>query len=59
MKALFWLPSILLDMYKLSFPKWLFVLTYSPASESRRAAENDIRNVNRLAEYKAKKLLGQ
>jgi len=49
MKALFWLPSILVDMYKLSFPKWLFVLTYSPASESRRAAENDIRNVNRLA----------
>jgi len=59
MKALFWLPSILVDIYKLSLPKWLFVILYKPASEGRRDAENDIRNTNRLASYKAKKLLGQ
>lgn len=59
MKTLFWLPSILVDIYKLSLPKWLFVILYKPASESRRCAENNIRNVNRLAAYKAKKLLGE
>jgi len=55
MKALFWLPSILLGLYKLTLPRWLFVLTYKPASPELAAAENDLRNVERLAAYKARK----
>ena len=58
MKTLFWLPTILVDMYKAHLaPRWLFAATYKPSTEGQRQAENKIRNAGRLAAYKAKKAI--
>ena len=57
MKTLIWLPSILAGYLMLLTPRWLFALTYTPASPARREAENEARNAGRYAAYKAKKLV--
>jgi len=59
MKALFFLPMLILSNLRLMLPRQMFAATYTPASDEMRDAEQEIRNVSRLAAYKAKKLLGE
>ena len=56
MKTLIWLPAVLLDSIAVYLiPRILFVKFYKASSVTSRQVENDLRNVRRLAIYKAKR----
>ena len=58
MKTIFYIPLMLANTLQSFMPRALFIRSYSPSNASLREAENNVRNVERLAAYKAKKVLG-
>jgi len=58
MKTLFYIPTMLLNTLQSLLPRSLFIRSYSPSNSTLREVEHNVRNVERLLAYKAKKVLG-
>jgi len=56
-RAVFWLPNIIFDLMYSFLPRRIFIAGYNPSCEGQRQAEENLRNISRLAAYKAKKFI--
>ena len=57
MKAIIYLPTLIVNALSLLLPRWLFLTTYAPQSEPVRIADEQARNALRRADYYAKRAL--
>lgn len=53
-KHIFYIPTTLMRIIQLILPRWLFTITYQPASEQERTRSIEIQNQLRLLRYKAR-----